>query len=144
GLVCCKPSLVDHAGTDTDGRRMNVAVHLGFWLAAAIELYGEVTQMLPLIYAAKPTAIGLLLLAAVRSRSPYRIQYVIALVFCMIGDILLMLPSRPFVPGLAAFLVAHLAYIATFLRARTAVTDAQAALPYRIAGACVAVVFALS
>lgn len=35
-----------------------------------------------------------------------------ALVFSLIGDVLLMLPGNYFVPGLAAFLVAHLFYLA--------------------------------
>jgi uncharacterized membrane protein YhhN len=37
--------------------------------------------------------------------------FVLALVLSMVGDILLMLPSDRFVFGLAAFLLAHLAYI---------------------------------
>jgi alkylglycerol monooxygenase len=37
-----------------------------------------------------------------------------ALVFSLAGDVLLMLPGKLFIPGLAAFLVAHLFYIALF------------------------------
>ena len=35
-----------------------------------------------------------------------------ALVFSLVGDVLLMLPGNTFIPGLASFLVAHVFYIA--------------------------------
>jgi uncharacterized membrane protein YhhN len=44
-----------------------------------------------------------------------RAWFVAALVLSLVGDILLMLPREQFVGGLAAFLVAHLCYIAGFV-----------------------------
>lgn len=40
-----------------------------------------------------------------------RVWFVIALTLSMLGDIFLMLPRDLFVPGLASFLLAHLAYV---------------------------------
>jgi uncharacterized membrane protein YhhN len=40
-----------------------------------------------------------------------RVWFVVALVLSLAGDVLLMLPGDHFVPGLGAFLLAHLAYV---------------------------------
>lgn len=70
----------------------------------------------PLEYVAKPlTTIGLIAVAvAIEPRdAASRVLFVVALVFSLAGDVLLMLPnrSRLFGFGLASFLIAHLAYI---------------------------------
>jgi uncharacterized membrane protein YhhN len=60
----------------------------------------------------KPTVTGLLVAAAVLlepANSGMRVWFVVALVLCLAGDVLLLPPER-FVPGLAAFLFAHLAF----------------------------------
>jgi uncharacterized membrane protein YhhN len=65
-------------------------------------------------YACKPAALVALLLAAVAldpADDAQRAWFVVALVFCLAGDVFLMLPSDRFVPGLASFLVGHLAYV---------------------------------
>jgi uncharacterized membrane protein YhhN len=67
-----------------------------------------------MFYATKPLP-TLLILAqaalAVPQGSPARIPLLIALTFCLVGDILLMLPHGSFRAGMAAFLLAHLAFI---------------------------------
>ena len=45
---------------------------------------------------------------------PYRDLVVLGLALSLAGDILLVLPSNRFAAGLAAFLLAHVAYIAAF------------------------------
>jgi uncharacterized membrane protein YhhN len=68
-------------------------------------------------YVCKPfTMVFLIALAsAVEVDDPsVRKWFVLALILSMVGDILLMLPSDRFVFGLAAFLLAHLAYIVGF------------------------------
>ena len=40
-----------------------------------------------------------------------RTWFVVALVFSLLGDVFLMLPSDAFVAGLSAFLLAHVAYV---------------------------------
>jgi uncharacterized membrane protein YhhN len=65
-------------------------------------------------YLAKP-GVMLVLLAWLVSAGGYRGQlawFALGLIFSMAGDIFLMLPKEQFIPGLVAFLLAHLAYIA--------------------------------
>ena len=66
------------------------------------------------IYVAKPLTLACMIGAALAldpSSDAARAWFVVALVFSLLGDVLLMLPSDVFVPGLGAFLLAHLAYI---------------------------------
>lgn len=65
----------------------------------------------------KPTVTVLLAAAAVLlepASSGMRAWFVVALVLCLAGDVLL-LPVERFVPGLAAFLAAHVAFTAGFV-----------------------------
>jgi uncharacterized membrane protein YhhN len=50
-------------------------------------------------------------LALVPANEGQRAAFVVALVFSLFGDIFLMLPRDAFVPGLASFFAAHVAYI---------------------------------
>jgi uncharacterized membrane protein YhhN len=66
-------------------------------------------------YVCKPgTLVALVAAAALLDprHEAVRAWFVAALVLSLVGDILLMLPREQFVGGLAAFLVAHLCYIA--------------------------------
>lgn len=95
---------------------------LFFVILSLLELAGEYLRIRPVIYVTKPLAIGLLLQWALAewksARDQQRVDrgmrglYALAVVFCMAGDALLMVPERLFVPGLVAFLVGHLFYIA--------------------------------
>lgn len=65
-------------------------------------------------YAAKPLTMVLLVATALAldpSNGTARGWFVAALLFSLAGDVFLMLPRDRFVPGLASFLVGHLAYI---------------------------------
>jgi uncharacterized membrane protein YhhN len=65
-------------------------------------------------YLFKPATLALLIASALAldpADSTVRTWFVVALVFCLIGDVFLMLPSDVFVLGLGAFLLGHLAYI---------------------------------
>ena len=81
------------------------------WAAVAL-------QRKRLEYFAKPaTMLALIAVAAslgVASPGQQR-WFIIALAFGVLGDVFLMLPRNLFLPGLAAFLVGHLAYLAGFL-----------------------------
>jgi uncharacterized membrane protein YhhN len=85
-------------------------------VAALVDWWAVQKERKPVEYAAKP-AVMVFLIAAALTLDPAdearRNWFVVALVFSLAGDVFLMLPGR-FVPGLAAFLVAHLAYIAGF------------------------------
>jgi uncharacterized membrane protein YhhN len=68
-------------------------------------------------YVAKPAATLLLLgvaLTLVPEDESTRAWFVAALALCLAGDVFLMLPQDLFVPGLAAFLLGHVAYVAGF------------------------------
>lgn len=65
-------------------------------------------------YIAKPATTAMLVLAALTltpEDPTQRAWFVVALVFCLAGDVFLMLPKDLFVPGLASFLVGHIAFI---------------------------------
>jgi uncharacterized membrane protein YhhN len=88
-------------------------------------------------YVCKPATLALLVVAATAldpsvGGDTRRSWFVAALAFSLAGDVLLMLPSDRFVAGLAAFLVAHVCYIAGFW------TDPPAATAVALAAAVVA------
>ncbi len=69
-------------------------------------------------YVLKPLVmIGLLSVALTMDTSHgfARVAVVVAIVCSLAGDVFLMLPTDMFVPGLATFLVGHLAYVAAML-----------------------------
>ncbi len=73
-------------------------------------------------YVAKPAVLAALAAAAVvlpaasTDLVDRRWWFVAALVASLLGDVLLMLPSDRFVPGLAAFLVGHVCYVVGLLQ----------------------------
>ena len=87
---------------------------------AALTIYGEMATPVrrPLVYLFKPlTTLLIILLAAslpVGPASRYRLAILLGLSLSLLGDVLLVLPGDRFVAGLAAFLTAHLAYLAAF------------------------------
>ena len=64
-------------------------------------------------YLAKPATLALLLLYAASAPNPAW-WLIAALTLSLLGDVYLMLPDDLFVPGLVAFLLAHIAYIIGF------------------------------
>lgn len=71
----------------------------------------------PVEYVAKPATLILLVAVALAlepADEAVRWWFVAGLVASLAGDVLLMLPRGPFAGGLAAFLVAHLCYVAGF------------------------------
>ena len=75
-------------------------------------------QSLPLEYVCKPAAtVAFIATAALLdpAHSDARAWFVAALVFCLFGDVFLMLPDDRLVPGLASFLVAQVLFTVGFL-----------------------------
>lgn len=69
-------------------------------------------------YVCKPLTLVLLTFAALAldpDEGAVRTWFVVALVLCLLGDVFLMLPQDVFVPGLAAFLLGHVAYVVGML-----------------------------
>jgi uncharacterized membrane protein YhhN len=91
---------------------------------AVLEWFFEFKDIKVGIYLAKPTMMILLiswvwfyadvpqLLTGIESSSV--IWFIIGLVFCLVGDVFLMLPERFFMPGLVSFLLGHICYIVGF------------------------------
>lgn len=75
------------------------------------------------VYCFKPVTTGLLLVLALVPASTQGLRYQAALGvglgFSLLGDVFLMLPGDRFVPGLASFLLAHVAYIVAFTSGAT-------------------------
>jgi uncharacterized membrane protein YhhN len=87
---------------------------LGNWYAVA-----RPRRVRALEYLCKPATLVALIFAAglldpAADAHTRRIWFIAALVCSLAGDVLLMVPGDLFVPGLAAFLVGHLAYLVGF------------------------------
>jgi len=86
-------------------------------VAAFIHIRAEYRGPQQHIYIFKPLTMVFILLIAVLGQAAapfYKYMIITGLVFSLAGDIFLMLPSDRFVPGLVAFLIAHLFYSAAF------------------------------
>jgi uncharacterized membrane protein YhhN len=83
-------------------------------LLAIAGSYGWPDQTLYYIF--KPaTTILILFVALTAPASKYKILIVIGILFSLMGDIFLMLPSDQFLLGLICFLITHICYIVAFL-----------------------------
>lgn len=78
-----------------------------------------------------------LLPAALEGR--YRLAILTGLLFSLAGDVLLMLPSDAFLPGVAAFLAAHVAYLVAFT---TFVALAAVPAAFAVVGLVIGVILA--
>jgi uncharacterized membrane protein YhhN len=86
---------------------LTLVVAAGDWLAVA-------RGRKPLEYVCKPLTMVVLIAATIAldvDEPTVRAWFLAALVLCLIGDVLLMLPQDLFVFGLASFLLGHIAYI---------------------------------
>jgi uncharacterized membrane protein YhhN len=96
------------------------AFAVGDWIAVA-------RRSRPLEYACKPAVVAAMIGVALTVDPGIPAQrwwFVAALTFSLLGDVLLMLPTDRLGPGLASFLLAHLAYIRGLWLAVAAPTDA--------------------
>lgn len=111
-------------------------------LSALVSIYGETAHRRRVVFIFKPlTTILVIALAASlpAAEAAYRNAILIGLGFSLAGDIFLMLPDR-FLPGLVAFLLAHLAYLWAFTRH---VPFAAAILPFVVVALVSAAVLAI-
>jgi uncharacterized membrane protein YhhN len=85
-------------------------------VAAVLNTGAEAMRIRSQVYLYKPLATVLLLAVVLlaTNRSRYRRWIAAGLTAALAGDILLMLPQGLFVPGLVAFLLAHLCFIFAF------------------------------
>jgi uncharacterized membrane protein YhhN len=111
-------------------------------VSAVVDWVAVVAGDRRLEYLCKPLTVLLLILAAlaVEPDDPTtRAWFVAGLAFSLAGDVFLMLKERDlFVPGLASFLIAHLAYVGGFVT--TGVGALRLVLGVLLAGAAVGLV----
>jgi uncharacterized membrane protein YhhN len=93
------------------------AFAVGDWFAVVRR--GTTTAWQRVEFVCKPATLAALVVAAVAldpasGADARRSWFVAALVFSLLGDVLLMLPAEKFLAGLVAFLVGHLCYIVGF------------------------------
>jgi len=101
-------------------RNSQILPILAIAAASAIAIAGHLMGNLWLIYIFKPLATILIFLLAfanwTKIKLPFALWICIGLLFSLLGDILLIWPDQLFVAGLAAFLLAHLAYLTASTR----------------------------
>jgi len=97
---------------------MNIAFLLLALVVAGLEWLAEEKRQLWLIYITKPAVMVLVLLWlwSVNGFQGDILWFTMGIAFSLAGDILLMLPQDRFIPGLVAFLLAHLCYLTGFLQ----------------------------
>jgi len=87
-------------------------------IAGALATGGGADTWHALHWLCKPLATLAIFRVAWRAVPPVSVAYrryvLIAIVFCLVGDVLLMLPLDLFVPGLVSFLLAHACFMAAF------------------------------
>lgn len=86
---------------------------------AAFAIRAEMSHNRQQVYIFKPLTtlliIGIALLGVGETTAVYKTLILIGLLFCLGGDIFLMLPAKYFIVGLVSFLIGHLFYIAAFV-----------------------------
>jgi uncharacterized membrane protein YhhN len=94
-----------------------IALLVGALLVAAVDWWAVVRRNKIVEYICKPGAAVLFMMAAAvvdTDNGTTRSWMVAALVFCIAGDVFLMLPRDAFVPGLASFAVAQILFAVSF------------------------------
>lgn len=89
---------------------------LAILLSGAVYLWAATRSIRWLVYLLKPGTMALIIGLAVMELQgteapPYAWLILVGLLFSVVGDVLLMLPSNQFLGGVAAFFTAHLCYI---------------------------------
>jgi uncharacterized membrane protein YhhN len=101
-------------------RNPTIILSLVFLLAAVSSIAGNVSANLWLHDLATPLATILLVALAASNwrtfKKNYALWIAIGLLFSLLGDIALLRPAQYFLPGLVAFLFAHIAYLIAFTR----------------------------
>ena len=86
-------------------------------ITAVLAIWGEYKPTRTQVYIFKPLTTILIIGIALLGVSPnalYKTLIIVGLVFCLGGDVFLMLPAKYFIMGLVRFLIGHIFYIAAF------------------------------
>ncbi len=88
-------------------------------VTAVFAIWGEYKPTRTQLYLSKPLTTILIILIpllGVSSTAPtYKWLIIVGLIFCLGGDIFLMLPAKYFIVGLVSFLIGHIFYIIAFV-----------------------------
>jgi len=88
-------------------------------ISASIHIRADYLKQRVKTYIFKPLTTGLIILICLLQTTEVSILYkyliLSGLIFSLMGDIFLMLPSDRFTSGLFSFLIAHIAYMAAFI-----------------------------
>ena len=96
-----------------------LALAIATCVSAVLTMLGNEQKQPLLAFVFKPLATLLVIAHAARRAgdTPLRRRWVLAgLVLSLVGDVALLWPQQGFVPGLVAFLLAHLCYLVAFTR----------------------------
>ena len=96
-------------------KTINVLIAVSAVLAITTEALGHTSAYMLLKPLTTILVTSLVVLAAQTRQSKFKTLMVLAFLFCLLGDILLLFPAY-FVYGLAAFLVAHLLFATSFVQ----------------------------
>jgi len=103
---------------DLQSRLIVTLVSIFVGALAATNWLSRWSESRKLEWTTKPLVTGGLIVIALAvdpASSVQRTWFVVALIFCLIGDIALMLPNERFIAGLSAFLVGHGAFAVGFI-----------------------------
>jgi uncharacterized membrane protein YhhN len=113
-------------------------------ISASLHMWGEYSGPDYLIYIFKPLTLVFIITIALLAKDPpsrkYRYAVIIALLFSMAGDILLMLPIDLFIAALVSFLIAQLVYTYAFRSGRPFRFRLIGILPFVIYGVLIFVI----
>ena len=113
-------------------------------LGAAATIAGNLAHVEWLVFLFKPATSAFISIAAWREwnacRDRYRLSIVVGLALSLAGDVFLMLPGNWFVHGLAAFLLAHIAYLSAFTSDHRLATRWQPFAAFALFAACMLIV----
>lgn len=112
-----EPERALDSAAEAEGLAPSIGFLAAFVLALAAYVAMRSTGNRDLALAVKPLPVFVLaMLVGRRGRDPLRRGIAMGLVWSGVGDVLIELPGR-FVPGMAAFAAAHVAYLSAFVRA---------------------------
>jgi len=98
--------------------RVIVILTIGVVLSVLLTVRARERELRTQLYVFKPLTMAFILLVAIivgrHHSSPYFYWILVGLIFCMIGDVLLMFPEEWFLCGLVSFLMAHVFYVFAF------------------------------
>lgn len=120
---------------------LTVVLSLLILISAAVHIRAEYCGPRYQVYVFKPLTTTLILMIALGARDPvvllYKYAIVLGLVFCLAGDVFLMLPSDQFLPALESFLMGQLCYIVAFYSGVSFPRSIALILPLAVYGALV-------